>query len=205
MINAQATRKTIRDELIKLRNNVKAETGDKITVIFYSGHGVENANLFYLMPAPLKVPAESKAQGVTKEAYLDDNGLSQDKLFRLIQGIPGRKLLFFDACRTGNVNIAYFVNMLRGAGILSTFTYTSAAKGKNSEECEKNGCFTQALLEAINGGAAASIFSPLNRTTTEELKRYIHKMVPKYSNFRQFPTMLSSDKELHPFYIANND
>ena len=203
LINDDASKLTIITEIETL--SVEAmKDNNTISVIYYSGHGVMSGrDVFYIMPEELDVTEEYLNMGISQRAYVTQVGLSQYELYDLIATIPGRKLLFFDACRSGSVNITDFINMMNGAGTLSSFTYTSTDSGDISQECENNGCFTKALVEALNSGPTAHLYSPISETSTEELRRYLRKQVPLYSS-KQHPRMLASDKNLQIFGIAKH-
>ena len=193
------TAQAIRDALAQLRRDVKVHDGDAVTVIFYAGHGVQdNAGRFYLMPADLR-----PAAGTRREAHLSQNGLDQDDLFTLIREIPGRKLVFLDACHAGGVTLKDFVNRMQGNGRLSTLTYASTARSDTAEECENQGCFTQALVEALREGRADR-FNPLSLTSTEELRLYLRERVEELTEWRQRPRMLASDEGIPPFPLSRH-
>ncbi len=202
LINSDASRETILLELKKLEAKVKPQT-NSIAVVFYAGHGVMVDNkTFYIMPDNIKVPVEQQKLGMDLDSYVTLHGLSQETLFNKLSQIPGRKLLFFDACWSGNVNLTDFINKINSDGTLSAFTYAATSSGEISVECKKNGCFTQALLETLNEGTAAALYDPLNITTTEELDHYLSDNVPLYSKGASHPRMLASDNSILHFDIA---
>ncbi|MCG7985334.1 MAG: caspase family protein [Candidatus Thiodiazotropha lotti] len=194
----------IRRELRLLSSRVEQEEGNKVTVLFYAGHGVEDSRgNFYLMPADLVVP-----RGKSTDDHYRLMGVSQRDLYELLRMIPGRKFLFLDACRSGNATLGSFVNSLREEGRLSLFTFASTSEGGNARECNrdehKHGCFTKALIEAFDEGKAAPIFSPETHTDTEDLDHYLRERVEGLSEGLQRPKMSVTDEQLLPFVLGKN-
>lgn len=192
----------IKRALRSLENEVQRERGDKVTVFFYSGHGLEdNGGRFHLMPGRLQPPKD-----VNREEYLEENGVEQGDLVNLLAGIPGRKLLFLDACRSGNLRIASLANPLLASGGLSAFVYAATQAERNSEECkaQTQGCFTKAIVEALGEGKGASVYDPTDVTTTEELERYVAQRVPELTCGRQWPTMTPTDPAMPHFDVGHH-
>ncbi len=190
----------IRSDLERLRRDVKHERmrGDTVTVVFFSGHGVEDSGgRFHLLAS------DPPANELSAEAYYAQVGLSQDELYELLRLIPGRKILFLDACRSGNGTSTSFLNGLRARGRLSLLTYASTSDGDNASECPdyRHGCFTQGLLEALRDGRASAIFDPLDSTSTDELRIYLRDRVEPLSKGKQRSKMAVSDEEMRPFLV----
>ncbi len=187
-------------DILKALRSLKKAIGfskdpkNSVTIVTYSGHGFVGRNgRFFLMP-------EEPGNGVNQE----DIGVSQEDLFNELADIPGRKILFLDACRSGDAaksirrNIAGFMNAIRNGPRLSTFAYASTDSGELSFECNKrgNGCFTAAILESVKDQKSAGAFDPKHVTDTEELRRYLTQRTPKISKQKQKPVMIKSNSEM---------
>lgn len=205
IINKYAKAANIKSELDAIRKKVKqANDPFAITLFFYSGHGVvDRGGRFYLMPTELEVPDHLVAKNVSKQDYLELYGVSQDDLFHRLKQIPGRKILVFDACRSGIVNSAQFINAVQANTMLSAIAFTSTRSGELAIECKNNGCFTKALLEAFSEGLAGNRFEPVWSTSTEELKLYLRETVPTYSK-SQHPTAILSDGVIAHFELSRH-
>ena len=172
-----------------------------VTIVSYSGHGfVGRGGRFYLMPSD---PPEN--------AYPEDSSVSQEDLFTELRYIRGRKILFLDACRSGDGvtslkrNVTSIMNAIKYEPSLGVYAFASSDSGELSFECDnvgrKNGCFTAAILDAIRTGNAADIVSAPNYTDTEELRRYLSSETLKLSQNRQNPVMIKSNPSMDNFQV----
>lgn len=198
--------KRILNELRALAtDDIGLEEKNSITIVSYSGHGfVGRGGVFHLMPT-------EPGEGIDVE----DVSVSQEQLFVALAQIPGRKILFIDACRSGDAvyalkrNVAGFMNSIRNGPALNILAFASTDSGELSYECDdrgrENGCFTAAILDALRNGEAAAILDPPKQTDTEELRRYLNKKTLMLSDQRQKPVLIRSNSGMEDFPVFSHD
>jgi WD40 repeat protein len=176
LLNENATKDNIVIALTNLKNemiNESERTQGKvqdIAVIFYSGHGTVNDNGTFFLATP---PPPN-----TEVRYATQFALNAVDLKEHIGALPGRRVLLLDACRSGgvladNFNSASLINGLSDV----IYIYSSAQENQLSFECEQHGCFTEALIGGIKGGADTNV-PPFNSITTGEMESYLDSHVP---------------------------
>jgi WD40 repeat protein len=194
----KATERNIRLGLEWLKNNVK--TGNDRAVFFYSGHGVTTPELAsYLLPQDVD-PTKLIATGLNKRVILD-----------VLRGLPGRVLVFLDACHAaGGLEIAANPDLRRldTVGLVNEFadaqngivSFVSSQGSELSYEDErwKNGAFTSALVEGLEGKGAGPDEKEI---LTVQLYLWLLKRVHSLTNDRQTPIM-HSPPSLAPFAVA---
>ena len=131
-------------------------TSRDLAIVFLSGHGFRDAkqNFWFL----------------TREAdtaRLRATAISNDDLADLIASVPGKKILFIDACHAGaamavglkappaetNPDMNKVVNDFTTAGSgLVVFAASTGTETAREDEKWKHGAFTEALIEAIGEG-----------------------------------------------------
>lgn len=195
------------ENLKKRAEDAERDLLDFVVLVFYSGHGVADREeqKFYLMPvSPLKVPMEKREKGVTDKKHYEEIGVSQHILSEIVKSIPGKKLLFFDACRSGNITMSRFINDINayGSGRLNSYIFASTDVDDVAIECGANGCFTKAVLEGIRSKSVAQYFWPNTHTSTDDLDKYIHRMVPFYSKGKQRASLAVTNSELTPLILS---
>ncbi|TAL70471.1 MAG: hypothetical protein EPN82_02350 [Bacteroidetes bacterium] len=90
MLNQNATRENI----LKLKDTLLKTKPDDVVLISFSGHGLLNDSLDYYLSTYNINPCEP-----------EQNGLAFDELENILDSIPARqKLLFLDACHSGEVD-----------------------------------------------------------------------------------------------------
>jgi hypothetical protein len=176
-------------------------TSRDLAVIFLSGHGFRDAkgNFWFL----------------TSEAdigRLRTTAISNDDLLDLITSLPGKKVLFLDACHsdaflspgikavdsTPDMNRVVNDFSFAGSGVVvfAASTGTECA----SERAEwGHSAFAKALIEAIGEGKASSDSS--GRITTLTLDLYLEERVKELTGGEQHPIM-ARPEALPDFPIA---
>ena len=187
-----------RPEVDPTRSNVEnglywlqhAATNRDLAVVFLSGHGF--------------LDAKQKFWFLTREAdiaRLRTTAISNDDLLDLMASIPGKKVLFVDACHSGAaMTVGYkatettpdmnkFVNdfSTMGSGIVVFAASTGTELAKEDEKWDKHGAFAKALIEAIGEGKAS--IDPSGRITTDMLDLYVEDHVKAMTDGRQHPVM----------------
>ena len=186
------------DEFTELQNQIGFDE-NVVTVVFYSGHGFVGENRrFFLMPVEALPDEDQEAISV-----------SQEDLFSRLTSLPGKKILFIDACYAGDAanafrrNIAGFMNAIQNGPVLNVIAYAATDSGELSRECDKqeNGCYTEALLAAFADWHAAALFGAQDRIDTEELRRYVREQTGLLTDGRQKPVMIRSHPNFADFEL----
>jgi uncharacterized caspase-like protein len=179
---ANASRKAIRDGLKWLVNSVGRED---IGVLFLAGHGFEgkDSNFYYF-------PHNGNVQ------RLKDTAIVQDEVMKTLKDIRGYSILFIDTCHAAKVGGQHISISIDGAinavhnQSKATFIYAAAEGEEDSIESVewKNGAFTHAVVDGLDGGAAADKKHPT--ITTSMLESFIKRTVRDMTGGRQEPTAL---------------
>ena len=182
LTDAQATKGNMLDELEWLQR--QATTKD-VAVLFLAGHGVNDPNgVFYFLPADANLDS------------LKRTGLSQADITTTVAAIPGKVMVFIDACHSGNLmgkvkrrapsDISAVINELasaeNGAVVFSSATGRQYAL-ENTEW--GNGAFTKGLVEGISGKAD---YRGTGRITVNMLDLYISERVKDLTRGEQTPS-----------------
>jgi uncharacterized caspase-like protein len=181
--NAEANQMRIRKELSWLK---KSTTQYDLAVVFFAGHGKQDANGdFYFF---------------THETDLDDlsaTGLPNSLLINDFQNIPGKALMFMDACHSGSLAKKSFrapdmnqvLNDFAQAQGKITFSSSTGRQLSQEDATWGNGAFTKALVEGLNGQGDQDKDGII---TVKELDLYITKRVKTITNGEQSPTTVFS-------------
>jgi uncharacterized caspase-like protein len=137
-------------------------------------------------------------------ARLYSTALSRTDIMRVLQDMPGKKILFLDACHAGAVLIPSA--RTRGASVdlnaavndfamaESGIVVYGAATGRElSVESDQwhHGAFTKALIEAIGEGNADIMHK--GKITTALLDLYLSERVKELTDGEQHPVMSRPD------------
>ena len=184
LTDGQATKGNILDGLEWMQKQV---TQHDVAMLFFAGHGVNDAGgAFYFLPVDSDLEK------------LKRTGISQADITSTLALIPGKVLVFMDAChsgnlmekvkRRGNVDISSVINELasaeNGAVVFSSATGRQYAL-ENSEW--GNGAFTKGLVEGIRGKAN---YGGTGRITVNMLDLYVSERVKELTKGEQTPTTL---------------
>ena len=198
--DADPTRANVENGLYWLQH---AATECDLAVIFLAGHGFldPKGNWWFL----------------TREAdiaKLRTTAISTDDLRDLIASIPGKKVVFIDACRSGAATVGYrapvggtTVDMSQvvndfstvGSGVVVFAASKETEWAKEKFEWGRHGAFTKALIEAIGAGKAS--IDPSGRITTDMLDLYVEERVKELTGGQQHPVM-NRPKVIPDFPIA---
>ena len=191
--DADPTRSNVEEGLYWLQHEA---TNRDLSVIFLSGHGF--------------LDAKQKFWFLTREADIDrlrTTAISNDDLLDLIDSIPGKKVLFIDACHSGAaMTVGYksarsettpdmnkVVNdfSTAGSGVVVFAASTGTEIAREDEKWDRHGAFAKALIEAIGEGKAS--LDPRKPITTDLLDYYIVERVKELTNGKQHPVMHRPD------------
>ena len=182
LADRSATEVNIRDGLNWLQ---KQTTNRDIAMLFMAGHGINNyAGEFYFMP----VNADLERINATCVGYRE--------IKNTISNVPGKLLVFMDACHSGNVlgnqrssnSINDAVNEIASASN-APVVYTSSTEAQYSLESTEwnNGAFTKALIEGLLGKAD---MTGNKMITIKSLDYYIAQRVKELTQGKQSPTTI---------------
>jgi uncharacterized caspase-like protein len=182
------TRNNVLDGLYWLKH---AATSRDISIVFLSGHGIRDAkqNFWFL----------------TRDAdteRLRTTAISNDDLLDLVSSIPGKKVLFIDACHSGVAMVAIkeplpeakpdmnkVVNdfSVAGSGLVVYGASMGTETALEDAKWDRHGAFAEALIEAVGQGKAS--IDPSGRITTDMLDFYIEEHVKAMTGAAQHPVM----------------
>lgn len=168
-----ANDRTIKKQLSQLVN--KVDQGDVI-LLYFSGHGAKEGDETYFLSAN----AESEdlfSTAVNFDVIRSATKRLKDKRCKII--------IFMDACHSGAMYGQKSVAepfSLADPGIIGFYSSTASQKSNESEEW-KNGIFTKALIEGINGKAV----DEEGNITIDGLEKYIRQQVRTSTNGKQMP------------------
>jgi hypothetical protein len=182
------TRDNVLDGLYWLKH---AATSRDISIVFLSGHGIRDAkqNFWFL----------------TRDAdteRLRTTAISNDDLLDLVSSIPGKKVLFIDACHSGVAMVATKAPLpeakpdmnkvvndfsVAGSGLVVYGASMGTETALEDAKWDRHGAFAEALIEAIGQGKAS--IDPSGRITTDMLDFYIEEHVKAMTGGAQHPVM----------------
>ena len=181
LADRSATEMDIRDGLNWLQTQT---TNRDIAMLFMAGHGVNNAaGDFYFMPVNADI------------ARINSTCVGYKEIKNTISNVPGKLLVFLDACHSGNVmggqrtsSINNAVNEIASASN-APVVYTSSTEAQYSLESPEwnNGAFTKALIEGLIGKAD---LRGTNTVTVLSLDYYIAQRVKELTRGQQAPTTI---------------
>ncbi len=182
------TRDNVLDGLYWLKH---AATSRDISIVFLSGHGIRDAkqNFWFL----------------TRDAdteRLRTTAISNDDLLDLVSSIPGKKVLFIDACHSGVAMVAIKAPLseakpdmnkvvndfsVAGSGLVVYGASMGTETALEDAKWDRHGAFAEALIEAIGEGKAS--IDSTRRITTDMLDFYIEEHVKAMTGGVQHPVM----------------
>jgi WD40 repeat protein len=189
----EATRDEVLGGLLWLREQM---TQNDVGIVSFSGHGVRDTDgSFYLAPIDIK-PKNLLASGVPG-----------DLLKKTLAGLPGRLLVFLDACHAGSLDgdkrkrvdglTDELVRDLVSDDYGVVVFCSSTGQEYSLEDPEQgHGYFTQALLEGLSGKAdynqdGVVYLNELDLYVTERVKELSkgkqHPVTTKPTSIRSFP------------------
>jgi WD40 repeat protein len=180
-----ATREGVTDAIGWLLDHVDT---DDVVMIFFSGHGVVERDVYYFLPHE----ANSQTQTKLRISAIDDHTLMD--CFKTLFDKGAKVYAFFDTCYAGALGPgvkAPPTDLDRFASKLASeengvVVFTSCTGGQRSHERDEwqNGAFTEALLEALAGQAARAGERAI---LLSDVKRYLRDRVPALTGGAQTP------------------
>lgn len=199
LLGPKSTRKGIIDGLIKLKKMVDEDSSGNATVIvYYSGHGVRDGEMYYLIPYDMPT-------GLGNSAAIKTGGLEAEVFAEAIDSlVPQRLLVILDCCQAGGMDIKGtkgFVNsaippqlfisgdetksVVDGAKGIETLSQDSGRAVLSSSKAEqpssirkdqKMSIFTYHLIEALTGHAQPQ--EGATSVLVSDIMSHVHRHVP---------------------------
>ncbi|WP_439544075.1 caspase family protein [Hyphomicrobium sp.] len=155
-----------------------------IGMVFLAGHGLDTRDgIYYFLPRDANL------------SQLPNTALSYVELLSALKRIVGSRVLFVDTCRAGGIfgpglvpmDVIGFVSQVSQPS-MGVIVYASSTGKQNSLETAiwKNGAFTKAVVEGINGAAE---YRDRDYITTSMLQTYVKERVRDLTANRQTPTV----------------
>ena len=153
-----------------LKRNFKDANENDTVIIFLAGHGITKNNQYFLLTK------DSKQK--YNRIYDLNTVLKWSDIYESLSQLKCKKLIIFDTCYTGGIDISNFKD-----GFKDTIILTSTSKGQLASECkeQKNGCFTHAIKKGLEEGLSADLNGD-NQVMITELKDYILKELEQLTN-----------------------
>lgn len=183
LTDKDATKDNILDGLDWIQRQT---THRDVAAIFFAGHGVDdNAGTFYFLP----VGADPQA--------LRRTGVMKAQLQQTVAVLPGKVLVFMDACHSGNLmkeisptrrNLVPDINgiineLISAENGAVVFSSSTGRQYSLEDQSWGNGAFTKALVEGLNGNAADG-----GKITVKTLDAYVSQRVKALTGGQQTPT-----------------
>ena len=194
LTDSLATRENIEFGLEWLEKNT---TSRDVCMIFMAGHGENDANnSFYFLPWGADVE-RMKSTCIQYTIFKSS-----------IESLPGKVLVFADACRSGNIlgdltrreaDVERLSRELSsGNGGAIVFTSSSRKQASLESTLWNNGAFTKAVVEGLSGKA-----DPYKQDyiSVKSLDAYISYRVKELTDGRQHPNTIIPES-IHDFAIA---
>jgi len=203
LTDSEATRANILEGLSWLEDEVTARD---VGIVFMSGHGKsDRKRRFYFVP---------------HDAVMDkikSTGVKQSDIHDALTDLPGKVLMFLDACHSGDgiskvrtkgiggaVDMINIINDLSSAenGLVMFSSSTGRELSVESDDW-KNGAFTKAILEGFKGRAD---YNRDNAISIAELEVWISDRVKELTDKRQHPVARRPDTVPNfPFAMARTN
>jgi WD40 repeat protein len=170
-----------------------------VILLFMAGHGIrDNRDDFYFVASDTTFSSD----GIIQRS----RAVSNTEIMR-VRDLPGKKLLFIDACHsesaggTRSVTTVDNNRLLRDLMEPSTVVFTSSTGRELSQELdrERHGAFTYAILQGLRGGAD---YDRNGQITMKALDMYVSRTVTEMTNGAQHPVSSFKDGNNVDFTIA---
>jgi TPR repeat protein len=120
-----------------------AATEADVALVYYAGHGLQAGARNYLVPTDAALE--------DRERFMD-HLIPLDELLVGLEGVPGVKLIFLDACRDNPLGAAGDADGLARVGSAADFLFAFATQPDNVayDGLGRNSFFTEAILSRIH-------------------------------------------------------
>ncbi len=188
LTDAEATKDAILDGLDWLQHQTTARD---VAMLFFAGHGMDdNAGNFYFLPVGAD-PGRLRATAI-----------SHGEVQTTVASVPGKIVVFMDACHSGGVmrsinpnrrggpDLTKIINELIAAengGIV--FSASTSRQYALESAAWNNGVFTKAVVEGLSGQAKTASGGKI---TWKSLDLYVSERVKSLTNGAQSPVAVGS-------------
>ena len=175
-----------RDSILAGLSWIEREATQKdVVVIFIAGHGVNDDYGSYYFMSYEGNPEELRRTAVNWRDFKD-----------IITNIPSKVILLADTCHSGNINgkrdMVGAIKSITSSGTGEIIMTATTGNGYSYEDkAWKNGAFTKALLDGLDGLKAD--YDNDGSITIKEIDLYITNRVKELTNGRQKPTTILPD------------
>jgi len=177
---------------------LKKASQHDVILLFLAGHGVNSEGSFFFVASDTGFSSDGQLQR--------SRAVPHNEIMR-IRNLPGKKLIFIDACHSENAGGTRDImtvdnnSLLRDIMEPSTVVFTSSTGRELSHENarEKHGAFTYAILQALKGAAD---YDKSGQITMKALDMYVSRTVPNMTNGAQHPVSTVKDGNYVDFIIA---
>jgi len=164
--NVVHTRLLIDDEIVPTAANIREQlkflegAGQRdVVLLFMAGHGISEGGQFYFLTR----------DAVMEKGKVNPEYAISDQTLKTVLDLPGRRLVFIDACQSGGMDINQFMYSLRrtNAYMLSSSEGDKPSyedgPDKNFWKWDGHGVFSYSVIRGLNGmalpnnGAAISV------------------------------------------------
>lgn len=195
LTNVEASKDNILDGLEWIG---KETTNNDYAMVFFAGHGINDKDNHYFF-CPYSFDPER----------LMRTGIPFSDIKNAVEGIAGKAVFFVDSCHSGNaigmggqrrdLDINRVINELSSLqnGVV-IFSASTSSESSYERADWKNGAFTKAVVEGLNG---AAIGSEKGFITYTDLSAYIGRRVKELTGGNQHPTMITT-QTVEDFTIA---
>jgi len=169
----ESSKKPTADNIVDaLYTHLSQATKDDTVMIYLAGHGVTiNDNQYIFLSQDSKMTGNQNYQMSSVLKWSDVNGA--------LKNIKCTKIMILDTCFTGGVNIEPLLTETIKNKII---VFYSTSKSQRAKECVKfkNGCFTHAIIQALNNDMPADKNHD-NKVYITELKDYVYTQLKQTS------------------------
>ena len=182
-------------------------TQNDVAIVSLSGHGTNDNGEYYFLPRDVNI------------YQLKQTAVSYQKIKNTVSSLLGKALFFVDTCHSGNVMGDRVSSTHRGLSRVNTpdvvqisndlssaengvvvFASSTGAQYSLENSRWKNGAFTEALIEALNGKAD---YTRDGVISINELDLYLSERVKKLTRGKQTPTT-TKPKTIEDFMVAKS-
>jgi uncharacterized caspase-like protein len=171
-----------------------------VILLFLAGHGINDnrtGEFFFV----------ASDTGFSSDGQIQRSRAVPHKEIMRVSDLPGKKLIFIDACHSENVgggtrSVAMDnTRLLREIMEPSTVVFTSSTGKQVSHEYERqrHGAFTWALLQGLKGAAD---YDKNGQITMKALDMFVSRTVPDMTDGAQHPTSTVKGGSYVDFVIA---
>ena len=134
-----------------------------VVLLFMAGHGINQGGRFYFLAK----------DAVMEKGRVDPEYAISGETLKSVLNMPGRRLIFIDACQSGGMDITMFMHSLKRT---NAFILSSSEGDKPSYESEryKHGLFTYSIIGGLKGSAPRNRWAGLS---VLGLSDYVHETV----------------------------